>query len=347
MTKQAGFLEKTLAELEEEISGLSLLLYSSYRIGSRIHRGYAKYQTLREVLLQNGIFQFEPVIKRLECCLQEQLEYGLEPIKIKSLSEYSWLDVRSRQAFLTIQFPASIFFSQEALTRLDRDRPVIVFCQDGSMAPAACRYLRKEGFLAYFLIGGLNRWKSHLGLTIPGQNLRATELLEGPFVLSYPQVLRWGGRTIPNFPQGSKATWIQDVEIYQGSNYIDFRSSNTINWVDFCAQLSTSFDVKELTAKEVVEPLSVSKVQSYLDEFMNPSLAAHGGSVAALRVSNNDLELCLSGGCQGCSSSQLLMESKIPTALYRDFVGIARVLDQTEPGGHQATYRGSESPPDF
>ena len=53
------------------------------------------------------------------------------------------------------------------------------------------------------------------------------------------------------------------------------------------------------------------KIDALLEEQVRPSLAAHGGNVEVVDVDNNQVFLKLSGGCHGCSSSNVTLKQGI------------------------------------
>ena len=46
------------------------------------------------------------------------------------------------------------------------------------------------------------------------------------------------------------------------------------------------------------------KIQKLLDEQVNPSVASHGGKINVVDYVNRVVYISMSGGCQGCASSQ-------------------------------------------
>jgi len=74
------------------------------------------------------------------------------------------LDVRSGEEFAAARIPASRHIPlSEVGTRLSeleafREQPIVVSCRSGSRSARACSLLRKNGFEAYSLRGGLLAW---------------------------------------------------------------------------------------------------------------------------------------------------------------------------------------------
>tara|TARA_B100000029_G_scaffold435926_1_gene450248 strand:- start:154 stop:408 length:255 start_codon:yes stop_codon:yes gene_type:complete len=72
------------------------------------------------------------------------------------------------------------------------------------------------------------------------------------------------------------------------------------------------------------------KIDNLLEEQVRPSLAAHGGNVEVVDVDNNQVYLRLSGGCQGCSSSNATLKQGIEKIIKQHFPEIENVIDLTD-----------------
>ncbi|MEY4516897.1 MAG: Fe/S biosis protein NfuA [Pseudomonadota bacterium] len=68
---------------------------------------------------------------------------------------------------------------------------------------------------------------------------------------------------------------------------------------------------------------------------VNPSLAAHGGSVALVEIFNDSEHgltavLQFGGGCQGCSAVDMTLKQGVETTLKAQLPELARVIDKTD-----------------
>lgn len=72
------------------------------------------------------------------------------------------------------------------------------------------------------------------------------------------------------------------------------------------------------------------QVEKLLDEQIRPALAAHGGNVELIDVDNDKVFVKLTGGCQGCSSSQATLKDGIARLLKQHFPDIVDVVDMTD-----------------
>ena len=73
----------------------------------------------------------------------------------------------------------------------------------------------------------------------------------------------------------------------------------------------------------------IRQMEKLFDEQVRPALAAHGGDVEIVDIDNNKLFLKLSGGCQGCSSSQATLTQGIQTLVKEKFPDIEEIVDLT------------------
>ena len=72
------------------------------------------------------------------------------------------------------------------------------------------------------------------------------------------------------------------------------------------------------------------KVEALLKDQVAPALAAHGGAVELVDIDNNKVYIKMSGGCQGCSSSQTTVKQGIETLIKQNFPEIEEIIDITD-----------------
>jgi Fe/S biogenesis protein NfuA len=74
------------------------------------------------------------------------------------------------------------------------------------------------------------------------------------------------------------------------------------------------------------------KVQTLLEQSINPSLAAHGGyaTLVGVKEDTSDVYLTMGGGCQGCSMSRLTLTQGIQTAIKEAMPEVNEVIDVTD-----------------
>ena len=72
------------------------------------------------------------------------------------------------------------------------------------------------------------------------------------------------------------------------------------------------------------------KVQSLLEDEINPALGMHGGWVELIDVKKNAVYLKLGGGCQGCQSASMTLKMGIEKAIREKIPEVGEILDTTD-----------------
>ena len=72
------------------------------------------------------------------------------------------------------------------------------------------------------------------------------------------------------------------------------------------------------------------KIQSLLDEKVNPSVASHGGRIDLVDYVNRRVYIRMSGGCQGCSSSMMTLKEGVQKAIIEAFPKVKEIIDTTD-----------------
>jgi Fe/S biogenesis protein NfuA len=83
---------------------------------------------------------------------------------------------------------------------------------------------------------------------------------------------------------------------------------------------------------DVSSPLAMQVVQ-VLEQYVNPSIASHGGYAQLVGAEGDTVWLRLGGGCQGCASSKLTLRQGIEVSIKEHVPAIVNVIDVTD---HQA-----------
>ena len=72
------------------------------------------------------------------------------------------------------------------------------------------------------------------------------------------------------------------------------------------------------------------RLQSLLNNHVNPSLAAHGGYVELVRVEDAKAYLLMGGGCQGCTMSAATLHQGVAAIISQHVPEILDVIDVTD-----------------
>ncbi len=85
-------------------------------------------------------------------------------------------------------------------------------------------------------------------------------------------------------------------------------------------------------------------VQELLDKEVNRSISNHGGKISIVKVRQRKLFITMSGGCQGCASSQVTLRQGFEVMLKRVAPEIEEIVDTTNhAAGKQPFYPRHES----
>ena len=71
-------------------------------------------------------------------------------------------------------------------------------------------------------------------------------------------------------------------------------------------------------------------VQQLLDKEINRSIANHGGKISIVDVRQGKLFISMSGGCQGCASSQVTLRQGLEVMVKRVAPEIVEIVDATD-----------------
>lgn len=81
-------------------------------------------------------------------------------------------------------------------------------------------------------------------------------------------------------------------------------------------------------------------VQELLDKEVNRSIANHGGKISIVDVREGKLFITMSGGCQGCASSQVTLRQGFEVMVKRVAPEIVEIVDATDhAAGKKPFYR--------
>ena len=71
-------------------------------------------------------------------------------------------------------------------------------------------------------------------------------------------------------------------------------------------------------------------ILTLLDEKINPSVAAHGGRITLIDVTDHVAYVRMEGGCQGCSASAVTLQQGVQNAILSEVPTIQGVVDVTD-----------------
>ena len=72
------------------------------------------------------------------------------------------------------------------------------------------------------------------------------------------------------------------------------------------------------------------KIQELIDTRINPSVAAHGGNIQLLDVTDDSVYVHMGGGCQGCGQAAATLKQGVQAMIQEEFPEIVNVVDTTD-----------------
>ena len=72
------------------------------------------------------------------------------------------------------------------------------------------------------------------------------------------------------------------------------------------------------------------KIQTLLDEQVNPAVAGHGGYIELVDYAYGTAFIQMTGGCQGCASAKATLRHGVEETLFRAFPRLKKIVDVTD-----------------
>lgn len=101
--------------------------------------------------------------------------------KMATLTDEQLLDVRTNEEVASAKLENALVidfnsadFQKEATTKLDKTKPVMVYCYSGSRSKEAADFLRNQGYKVFELEGGIASWKKDNKAVITGDEVNKT-----------------------------------------------------------------------------------------------------------------------------------------------------------------------------
>jgi Fe-S cluster biogenesis protein NfuA len=79
-------------------------------------------------------------------------------------------------------------------------------------------------------------------------------------------------------------------------------------------------------------------IQELLDGEVNRGLASHGGSIDLVDYKEGKLRIAMSGGCQGCASSQATLRQSVEVMVRRIAPEVVEIVDTTDHAAGRTPY---------
>ena len=115
------------------------------------------------------------------------------------------------------------------------------------------------------------------------------------------------------------------------------------SWVELKAAIGTAIRTQLLTGVPAILEMAAyastqgrsdaelgAAIQELLDKEVNRSIANHGGKISLVDVREGKLFITMSGGCQGCASSQVTLRQGFEVMVKRVAPEIVEIVDATD-----------------
>ena len=131
---------------------------------------------------------------------------------------------------------------------------------------------------------------------------------------------------------------VDEIRVFLNLDTSNLLSGARIDWVE--EEGNAGFRVHDPRSRPpapVREPSELAlsgplaeRVQRVIDEVINPGIAAHGGFVELVDVSDDTLYLRMGGGCQGCAASAATLRQGIERMVHEQVPEIVNIIDVTD-----------------
>lgn len=131
------------------------------------------------------------------------------------------------------------------------------------------------------------------------------------------------------------------AERVQGSK-VDFDESRYSAGFNIEYPKSSFYPPEMQPGKQWDDPLA-QKVQTVIDDYINPGVAGHGGWVLLKDVKENKAHVEMGGGCQGCGLAAITLRQGIESAILQAVPEIEAILDLTAHEHGEDPYYSAEA----
>lgn len=123
---------------------------------------------------------------------------------------------------------------------------------------------------------------------------------------------------------------VVDAEVFKV--FVDPKSAENLKGVtiDYVEDLNSSgFRIDNPNTPTWDNP-KAQAIQALIDDRINPSVAAHGGHIDLLDVTDDSIFVHMGGGCQGCGMASVTLKHGIEAMVKESFPEIQNIIDTTD-----------------
>jgi Fe/S biogenesis protein NfuA len=129
---------------------------------------------------------------------------------------------------------------------------------------------------------------------------------------------------------------LDGVDLYLDAESAPRLKGATLDYVEDITGSGLKFVNPNQTA--LAENPLAGRVQTVLDERINPGLASHGGVVTLVDIQESRVVLSFGGGCQGCGMADVTMKDGVSAQLKQQIPEISEVVDATDHAAGENPY---------
>jgi Fe-S cluster biogenesis protein NfuA len=133
--------------------------------------------------------------------------------------------------------------------------------------------------------------------------------------------------------EGVASVMIQD-------NLVTVTAATGGNWTPIAKQVGTAVRAVLASGEKAVSDAVLSsipdadvikkRVQSILDQEINPAVAAHGGWVELIDVKRNEVFIRMGGGCVGCGMADVTLKQGVEKSIREAIPEVGAIMDTTD-----------------
>jgi Fe-S cluster biogenesis protein NfuA len=131
-------------------------------------------------------------------------------------------------------------------------------------------------------------------------------------------------------------------------NIVTVNAATGGNWMPIAKQVGSTIRtvlgsgekaVSDAVLSSIPDPDTIKKrVQSVLDQEINPAVAAHGGWVELIDVRKNEVFIRMGGGCQGCGMADVTLKQGVEKSIRQAIPEVGAIMDTTDHGSGRNPY---------
>jgi Fe-S cluster biogenesis protein NfuA len=133
--------------------------------------------------------------------------------------------------------------------------------------------------------------------------------------------------------EGVSSVMIQD-------NLVTVTAASGGNWTPIAKQVGSTIRSIITSGEKAVSDAVLSsipdadaikkRVQSILDQEINPAVAAHGGWVELIDVKRNEVFIRMGGGCVGCGMADVTLKQGVEKSIREAIPEVGAIMDTTD-----------------